>query len=189
MRIAFMKFVFTSILVVSILAAASMESLPEYISFTLNGQSFTFVEGITPRPLEPSDDDPELLIQEAQENSSAIIEDKAWVQIIRQNDKWNPTQGIAIGFEFDPTIDTFPYLSAKAAIQFKDFKYGGQHFSKKDTANYSGLFNDYNAEIRVEILDFQSDTIVGKFSGVLLSGSGKMAHLDDGNFRIRLYRQ
>ena len=181
---------YTFFLLLSCLALSfDLTEQPEFVSFRLNGGTYTLSEKITPRPLEPSDEDPELLAIEAEEESSRLFEEQNWVQIVRQDDRWLPNYGLALGFSFDPKVDTFPYHPEKVAIQFKDFLFGGQHFSRRDTANFSGLYNDYSADVKFEVIDFQSDTIVGKFSGVLISGSGKMAYLEDGAFRVRLFRE
>jgi hypothetical protein len=160
----------------------------EFVRFRLNKQDFDLDHRMTPRPLEPSDE-PEELAQQAEEESNLFLRDQHWVQIIRQDDLWLPNKGIGIGFSFDTEVDTFPYRPEKMAIQFKDFAYGGTHFSKRDTANFSGVYNQINGDLKLEILSFQDDTIQGNFSGVLLSGSGRMAHLEEGSFRVKLYRK
>jgi hypothetical protein len=160
----------------------------EILSFSLNGTHFSLQNGITPRPIEPSDD-AELVAQQAEEESSLFLEQQAWIQIIRQDALWNPTNGIGIGFSYPVNNDTFPYIPEKVAIQFKDFQFGGTHFSPADTANFSGIFNNFSADIRLKVIEFQTDTIEGIFSGVLISGSGRMAYLEEGRFKVRLYRR
>lgn len=160
----------------------------EHLSFHLNRQPYHLNEKITPRPLEPSDD-PEALAVEAEEESNLWLEDQDWVQIIRQDHRWNPTVGIGIGFSFSADIDTFPYQPEKVSIQFKDFTFGGTHFSKRDANNFSGVYNNISADIKLEVLSIENDTIEGVFSGVLISGSGKMAHLEEGSFRVGLVRK
>jgi hypothetical protein len=177
------------ILICSAFLSTDPEPVADFVQFQFNKQEYFFTEKITPRPLEPSDNDPQLLGYEAEMESSLYYHDQNWVQIIRQDDMWNPHFGIGIGFEMHLPFDSLPYRPEKIAIQFKDFQFGGQHFSRKDTANYSGIYNDINGDLKLEITEFEGDTIAGNFSGVLLSGSGRMAHLEAGTFRIGLHRK
>jgi hypothetical protein len=161
----------------------------DYVYFRFHKQAFELTNQITPRPLEPSDLDPESVVLTAEQESNMLYQEHHWVQIIRQDDRWNPRFGIGIGFRYDNPVDTFPYRPDKAAIQFKSFEYGGQHFSQKDTANFSGIFNAISADVIIEITGYQADTISGTFKGVLISGSGRMAHLENGTFRIGLEKK
>jgi hypothetical protein len=110
------------------------------------------------------------------------------VEIIRQDHSTRPTIGLALAFEFDEDNGEYPYTPAYAALQIKDFGWGGVEFSRRDTMNYTGISNHVSDDFSIEILDFQGDTITGRFSGLLLSGAGPMASVDNGQFRVRLYR-
>lgn len=178
-----------SISLISLMSLGATPESPEYVDFFLNKNPYLLTYKMTPRPWEPSDSSPENLAYEASLQSNAYFEDQNWVQIVRQDDFWNPTKGIGIGFSLHDELDSLPYRPDRVAMQFKDFLYGGQHFSQKDTANFSGIFNDINGDLKLEITEFENDTISGTFSGVLLSGSGKMAHLESGKFRIGLHRR
>lgn len=114
---------------------------------------------------------------------------KRYVEIVRQDHPARPTLGVALGFEFDEKSGKYPYPSSHAVLQLKNFGWGGVEFSPRDTLNYSGVLNDVSNDLTVEILDFQNDTITGKFSGLLLSGAGPMTPIDSGQFRVRLYRR
>jgi hypothetical protein len=164
------------------------EPVPEFVRFRFNKKAYFFTEKITPRPLDPSSDR-ELMALEAERESGLYYTSQNWVQIIRQDDRWNPHFGVGLGFELPMPLDTLPYRPQKIALQFKDFLFGGQHFSRKDTANFSGVYDDINGDLKLEITAFEGDTITGTFSGVLLSGSGRMAHLEEGSFRIGLHRK
>jgi hypothetical protein len=111
------------------------------------------------------------------------------VEIIRQDHPAQPTVGVAFAFEFDEENGEYPYTPAYAVLQLKNFGWGGVEFSPRDTMNYTGVSNAVSDDLTIEILDFQNDTLSGKFSGVLLSGAGTMASLDSGSFKVRLYRK
>lgn len=111
------------------------------------------------------------------------------VEIIRQDHPSQPTVGVAFAFEFDEENGEYPYTPAYAVLQLKDFGWGGVEFSPRDTMNYTGVSNAVSDDLTIEILDFQNDTLSGKFSGVLLSGAGTMASLDSGSFKIKVYRK
>lgn len=114
---------------------------------------------------------------------------KSYVEIIRQDDPVSPALGLALGFEFDETNGEYPYTPARAIMQLKDFGWGGVEFSRRDTLNYTGVSNDVSEDIQIEVDGFASDTIWGRFSGVLVSGAGVMATLEDGHFRVRIHRK
>lgn len=98
----------------------------------------------------------------------------------------HPALGIAIGFEFDEDNGDYPYTPAHAVLQLKDFGWGGMEFSVLDTMNYTGVSNDISDDLFIEVDGFQHDTVWGRFSGVLVSGAGKMASIDEGTFRVRV---
>ena len=112
-----------------------------------------------------------------------------YVEIIRQDDPWEPTIGMALGFEFNDSVSSFPYHPEYARLQIKNFKWGGVEFSQRDSSNYTGVSNAVSDDITVAIDGFSADTIYGRFSGLLLSGAGPMAPLDSGYFRVLLYRR
>ncbi len=112
-----------------------------------------------------------------------------YVEIIRQDDSVHPGLGLALGFEFDETNGDYPYTPEQAVLELKDFGWGGVAFSARDTLNYTGVSNAVSNDLTVEIDSFQRDTIYGRFSGLLLSGAGPMASLDNGRFVVRLYRR
>jgi hypothetical protein len=111
-----------------------------------------------------------------------------WVEIIRQDHPTAPTFGLALRFEFDENGGEFPYTPARAVAQFKDFRWGGVEFSATDSLNYTGVSNDVSDDLTLEIDRFESDTIYGHFSGLLLNGAGGMSTLESGSFKVRLYR-
>ncbi|MFN0035482.1 MAG: hypothetical protein ACKVUS_10450, partial [Saprospiraceae bacterium] len=111
------------------------------------------------------------------------------VEIIRQDNAVRPTIGVALAFEFDEENGEYPYTPAYAALQLKDFGWGGLEFSLRDTMNYTGVSNNVSDDLSIEILDFQNDTITGTFSGLLLSGAGQMTGIEEGRFRVRVYRR
>ncbi len=115
--------------------------------------------------------------------------ERHYVEIVRQDNPVRPSIGVALGFEFDEDVEEYPFTPAYAVLQLKDFGWGGVEFSPNDTLNYTGVSNAVSNDITIEILDFQKDTITGKFSGLLLSGAGPMAAIDSGSFKIRLYRR
>jgi hypothetical protein len=114
---------------------------------------------------------------------------KNYVEIIRQDNPSRPSTGVALGFEFDEENGDYPYTPAYAVFQLKDFGWGGVEFSDRDTLNYTGVSNSVSDDITIEVLGFQNDTITGRFSGVVLSGAGTMAAIEEGSFRVRLYRK
>ncbi len=114
--------------------------------------------------------------------------EKKYVEIIRQDNPVQPTIGMALGFEFDEENGDFPYTPAYATLQLKNFAWGGVEFSPRDTLNYTGVSNDVSNDINIEITGFRNDTITGTFSGLLLSGAGPMAPVEDGHFRVKVYR-
>lgn len=111
-----------------------------------------------------------------------------YVEIIRQDDPLAPTIGIALGFEFDAENGEYPYTPAHAVLQLKDFGWGGVEFSFRDTMNYTGISNSVSDDLQIEVEGFEHDTIWGRFSGLLVSGSGGMASVDGGSFRALVYR-
>lgn len=115
--------------------------------------------------------------------------DKGYVEIIRQDDPVSPALGLALGFEFDETNGEYPYTPARAIMQLKDFGWGGVEFSRRDTLNYTGVSNDVSEDIQIEVDGFARDTIWGRFSGVLVSGAGVMATIENGLFRVRVHRK
>ncbi len=112
-----------------------------------------------------------------------------FIEILRQDHPMQPQCGIALGFEFHPDVDSFPYLPTRATVQFRDFRWGGVEFDAADTLNYTGVTNSVSDDIYFEVLSFRNDTVEGRFSGILLSGAGGMAQLDSGYFKARVYRR
>ena len=112
-----------------------------------------------------------------------------YVEIIRQDDALHPGVGLALGFEFDETNGEYPYSPEQAVLELKDFGWGGVAFSVHDTLNYTGVSNAVSDDLTVEIDSFRRDTIYGRFSGLLLSGAGPMAAIENGRFKIGLYRK
>jgi hypothetical protein len=112
-----------------------------------------------------------------------------YIEIIRQDDPTHPTIGVAFGFEFDEENGEYPFTPAYAVLQLKDFGWGGIEFSPNDTMNYTGVSNAISDDLSVEVLGFQNDTVTGRFSGVLLSGAGTMTTIEQGSFRVRVYRK
>jgi hypothetical protein len=110
------------------------------------------------------------------------------IEIIRQDHPTRPTLGLALAFEFDETHGEFPYTPAYAAMQLKNFGWGGLEFSVRDTMNYTGVSNEVSDDFTIEIIEFNQDTITGTFTGLLLSGAGPMTPIENGYFRIKLYR-
>jgi hypothetical protein len=120
--------------------------------------------------------------------SNVFYEDRNYIEIIRQDDEFHPSLGIAMGFEFDERNGDYPYTPAVAVAQLKDFAYGGVAFEKRDTCNYTGVSNEVSNDITLEIDGFENDTIFGRFTGLLLNGAGKMAAIEEGQFKIHLVR-
>ncbi len=114
---------------------------------------------------------------------------KQYVEIVRQDNAVKPRKGIALGFEFDEYNGEYPYTPAHAVLQVKNFAWGGIEFSGVDTLNYTGISNNISDDFSIEINGFQNDTIYGHFSGLLLSGGGAMAPVEEGYFRVRVYRK
>ncbi len=115
--------------------------------------------------------------------------EKNYVEIIRQDDPAHPSMGVAFAFEFDEENGEYPYTPAFAAIQLKDFGWGGVEFSPRDTLNYTGVSNAVSDDLTIEVLGYRNDTITGVFSGLLLSGAGPMTPVERGTFKVRLYRK
>ncbi len=114
---------------------------------------------------------------------------KGYVEIIRQDNPITPHLGVALGFEFDAVHAEYPYTPSNAVLQLKDFSWGGVEFSETDTLNFTGISNDISDDLTVEIDSFQNNIISGRFSGLLLNGSGQMANIDSGYFNIKLYKR
>ncbi len=112
----------------------------------------------------------------------------SYVEIIRQDDPIDPSIGLAMGFEFDEENEGYPFTPAHAVIQLKNFRWGGIEFSARDTMNFTGVNNHVSNDLMIEIDGYQNDTIWGRFSGLLVSGAGPMASIEEGRFRVRLYR-
>lgn len=112
-----------------------------------------------------------------------------YVEIIRQDDPAHPHLGIALGFEFDEANGNYPYTPAHAVVQLKNFGYGGVEFDGRDTCNFTGVSNDVSDDVSLEIESFSGDTITGRFSGLLLNGAGGMETIEEGRFRVRLWRR
>lgn len=121
--------------------------------------------------------------------SNCYFTERKYVEIIRQDDPTHPRIGVAIGFEFDESNGGYPYTPAHAVLQLKDFGWGGVEFDTRDTFNYTGVSNAVSDDLQIEIDSFIKETIYGRFSGLLLSGSDKMAELEEGRFAIKLYRK
>ncbi|HMX38976.1 MAG TPA: hypothetical protein PKD78_01570 [Saprospiraceae bacterium] len=121
--------------------------------------------------------------------SSCYWVQRQYVEIIRQDDPTTPRLGVALGFEFDEEADTYPYTPSHAVIQVKDFRWGGVEFGQRDTFNYTGVANEISEDIQVEVDSFRNDTLYGRFSGLLLSGSDQMGALEDGVFVVKIYRK
>ncbi len=113
---------------------------------------------------------------------------RSYVEVIRQDDPIEPTMGLALGFEFDEENEGYPFTPARAVVQLKNFRWGGIEFSARDTMNFTGVNNDVSNDLMIEIDGFQNDTIWGRFSGLLVSGAGPMASIEEGKFRVRVYR-
>jgi predicted methyltransferase len=120
--------------------------------------------------------------------SNIYFQGENYIEIIRQDNDENPRLGIALGFEFDENNGEYPYTPARAVAQLKDFAYGGVQFDQRDTCNYTAVSNEVSDDITIEIDDFKNDTIFGRFSGLLLNGAGKMAAIEEGQFKIHLVR-
>lgn len=114
--------------------------------------------------------------------------ERNYIEFVRQDDPRQPSFGLALGFEFDEENGEYPYTPAWAALQLRDFEWGGVEFGRRDTMNYSGVSNDVSEDIQIEVDGFRNDTVWGKFSGLLLSGAGPMAPIDSGRFSVRVYR-
>jgi hypothetical protein len=121
--------------------------------------------------------------------ASCFYVTSGFVEILRQDHPFEPTQGIALGFEFDENTPEYPYFPVKGTIQLRNYTWGGVEFSANDSLNYTGLTNAVSDDVFFEIQSFRNDTIEGRFSGLLLSGSGDMGQLDSGYFKVRLYRK
>jgi len=121
--------------------------------------------------------------------SNCYFVKRSYVEIIRQDDPVHPKLGVAMGFEFDENNGEYPYLPAHAVLQLKDFGWGGVEFDPRDTFNYTGVSNAVSDDLQIEIDSFRDQTIYGRFSGLLLSGSDKMAELEQGKFAVKLYRK
>ncbi len=115
--------------------------------------------------------------------------EKNYVEVVRQDDPLQPQLGVALGFEFDEENGDYPYTPSQAIMQLKDFGWGGLEFSRSDTMNYTGVSNNISDDLVIEIDGFQNDTIWGRFSGLLLSGAGPMAQIENGTFRIKLFQK
>ncbi len=113
---------------------------------------------------------------------------RRYVEIIRQDHPVQPLYGLAIGFEFHHSVDSFPYKPAYARAHFKDFSWGGLEFGSADSFNYTGVTNEVSNDLTIRVTAFYQDTIRGVFSAVLLSGAGPMLHLDSGTFCAPLRR-
>jgi len=112
----------------------------------------------------------------------------AYIEIIRQDDPIDPNIGLALGFEFDEENEGYPFTPAHAVVQLKNFHWGGIEFSARDTMNFTGVNNDVSNDLMIEIDGYKNDTIWGRFSGLLVSGAGPMASIEEGKFRVRVYR-
>ncbi|HNM25124.1 MAG TPA: hypothetical protein PKL15_06825 [Saprospiraceae bacterium] len=121
--------------------------------------------------------------------SNVFYQSRQYVEIVRQDHEYRPTLGLAIGFEFDEHNGEYPYTPAYAVMQLKDFGWGGVEFSQVDTLNYTGVSDSVSDDIFIEVDTFYRDTIIGRYSGLLLSGAGPMMPVDSGYFRLRLYRK
>jgi hypothetical protein len=115
--------------------------------------------------------------------------EKNYVEIVRQDDPLQPHFGVALGFEFDEENGDYPYSPSQAIMQLKDFEWGGLEFSLTDTMNYTGVSNTVSDDLVIEVDGFAGDTIWGRFSGLLLSGAGPMAQIENGTFIVRVYRK
>lgn len=115
--------------------------------------------------------------------------EKNYVEIVRQDDPAHPGAGMALGFEFDEKNGEYPYTPAQAVLQLKNFEWGGVEFSACDTLNYTGVSNAVSDDVQIEIDGFVHDTIFGRFSGLLVSGAGQMTPIEEGRFRVKLYRR
>jgi hypothetical protein len=111
-----------------------------------------------------------------------------YVEIIRQDDPFDPGMGLAMGFEFDEEIEEYPFTPAHAVLQLKNFHWGGIEFSSRDTMNFTGVNNHVSSDLMIEVDGYRNDTIWGRFSGLLVSGAGPMASIEEGRFRVRVYR-
>lgn len=121
--------------------------------------------------------------------SNVFYVGRQYIEIVRQDHAFSPTLGLALGFEFDEANGQYPYTPARAVVQLKDFGWGGIEFSRRDTSNYTGVSDAVSDDITVEVDTFYRDTIVGRFSGLLISGAGPMAPIEEGAFRVRVFRK
>ena len=166
-----------------------MEPSPEGIFFRFKGSDFQ----LQSRTKAPSSRFVARSIEEysskADTFSNVLFSERQYVEIIRQDAAFEPNFGIALGFEFDERNGEYPYTPSHAVMQLKNFSYGGVEFSRTDTSNYTGVFNDFSADFRMEIDGFAQDTIFGRFQGVLVSGSGEMQLIENGSFKAHLLRK
>jgi hypothetical protein len=121
--------------------------------------------------------------------SNCYFAGRNYVEIIRQDHPTHPKLGVAMGFEFDENNGEYPYTPAQAVLQLKDFGWGGVEFDPRDTFNYTGVSNAVSDDLHIEVDSFRNETIYGRFSGLLLSGSDQMAELGQGAFAVKLYRK
>ncbi|MEQ1746570.1 MAG: hypothetical protein ABMA02_14155 [Saprospiraceae bacterium] len=111
------------------------------------------------------------------------------VEIVRQDHPVRPLFGVALSFEFDDKNSGYPYFPVSATIQFKDFSWGSVEFSPTDSCNFTGVTNEVSDDLTIQVDGYRNDTIFGRFSGLLLSAAGPMAELDNGQFRVLIYRK
>lgn len=119
---------------------------------------------------------------------NVFLESKNRVKIIRQDDGFAPEFGIGLLFSFNPVTDSLPVLVETARLQFNDFRFGGLRASQSDRANFTGVTNSVSSDLKLTIERFDGEFIEGIFSGVLVNGAGGMAPIEEGQFRIRLFR-
>ncbi len=117
---------------------------------------------------------------------NAFYVDKKRVKIIRQDDGWAPEAGLGLIFTFDP-LDSLPQQPISARVQFNDFRFGGPKGSATDRSNYTGVTNSINSELKLTVEKWADGWIEGRFEAILVNGSGGMAPLEDGRFRVRLF--
>ena len=116
-----------------------------------------------------------------------FVSEKKRVKIIRQDDGFDPATGIGLLFQYDPAVDSLPFLSPSARLQLVDFRFGGARGAQNDRANYTGVTNDVSSDFKLQIERVAGDTLIGTFTGVLVNGAGGMAPIEDGQFRIRVF--
>ena len=117
----------------------------EYIRFRFKGQEMNLNERIRTLPEEcwggwcQSNEQLDTLC-------NIYLTDKKRVKIIRQDDGFEPITGIGLLFQFDPAVDSLPFLSPSAKLQLVDFTFGGARGTRSDDSNFTGVTNDVSSD-------------------------------------------